>query len=101
MALGNIKDLLLKSLNKTGKQNQILSSIIYKSIINDFLEIKKIDITPFVISIKLNENIIFLKTNKPILNAELINIQDILLKNINSKLSTIWMKIQNIQLIIK
>lgn len=101
MALGNIKDLLLKSLNKTGKQNQILSSIIYKSIISDFLEIKKIDITPFIISIKINENIIFLKTNKPILNAELINMQDILIQNISTKLSSIWIQIQNIQLIIK
>ncbi len=101
MTLGNIKDLLLKSLNKTGKQNQIISSLIYKSIINDFFEIKKIDITPFVISIKLNENIIFIKTNKPIVNAELIHMQDILLKNINSKLSNIWIQIQNLQIIVK
>ena len=50
MQLGNIKDLLLKSLRKTWKQNQIMSSIIYKSIKDDFLENKKIDITPYIIN---------------------------------------------------
>ncbi len=101
MQLNNIKDLLLKSLGKTGKQNQVVSSMIYKSIIHDFLEIKKIDITDFIISIKIEQNIIILKTSKPILNSEILHIEDILLKNINLKLTQIWIHMKDLQLIVK
>ncbi|MDD5770259.1 MAG: hypothetical protein PHE25_04765 [Candidatus Gracilibacteria bacterium] len=98
MQLNNIKSLLLKSLNKTGKADQILSSIIYKSIIGDFLEIKKIDITVYVISVKMRGNVILIKTNKPILNTELLSIENILVKNISSKLNNIGIIIKDIKL---
>lgn len=98
MQLNNIKSLLLKSLNKTWKADQILSSIIYKSIIGDFLEIKKIDITVYVISVKMRWNVILIKTNKPILNTELLSIENILVKNISSKLNNIWIIIKDIKL---
>ncbi len=97
----NIKSLLLKSLNKTWKQDQIISSIIFKSIIDDFLEIKKIDITSYIISIKLKWNIIILKTAKPIINSEILTIEDILLKNITKKLENIWIKIWELKLSLK
>jgi len=101
MQLGNIKDLLLKSLGKTWKQNQVIASIIYKSIKDDFLELKKIDITPYVISIRFRDNIIILKTNKPILNSEIKHIEDIIIKNILQKLENIWIHIKNLELFIK
>jgi hypothetical protein len=101
MQLGNIKDLLLKSLGKTWKQNQVIASIIYKSIKDDFLELKKIDITPYIISIQLRENIIILKTNKPILNSEIKHIEGIIIKNILQKLENIWIHIKNLELFIK
>lgn len=101
MELNNIKKLLLKSLNKTWKQEQIISSIIYKSIIQDFLEIKKIDITSYIISVKIKWNIIFLKTAKPIINTEILTIENILIKNIENKLEKIWLKINDLKLILK
>lgn len=101
MELNNIKDLLLKSLNKTWKQDQIISSIIYNSIIADFLNLKKIDITPYIISIKIKWNIIFLKTSKPIINAEILTIENILIKNIENKLNNIWIKIKELKLTLK
>lgn len=101
MQLGNIKDLLLKSLGKTWKQNQVIASIIYKSIKDDFLELKKIDITSYIISIQVRDNIIILKTNKPILNSEIKHIEDIIIKNILQKLENIWIHMKNLELFIK
>ena len=101
MQLVNIKDLLLKSLGKTWKQNQVIASIIYKSIKDDFLELKKIDITPYIISIQVRDNIIILKTNKPILNSEIKHIEDIIIKNILQKLENIWIHMKNLELFIK
>lgn len=101
MQLGNIKDLLLKSLGKTWKQNQVLSSIIYKSIIHDFLELKKIDISSYIISIQLRENIIILKTNKPILNSEIKHIEGLLIQNIDKKLQKIWIHLKQLELVVK
>ena len=101
MQLGNIKDLLLKSLGKTWKQNQVIASIIYKSIKDDFLELKKIDITPYIISIQVRDHIIIVKTNKPILNSEIKHIEDIIIKNILQKLENIWIHMKNLELFIK
>jgi len=67
----------------------VIASIIYKSIKDDFLELKKIDITPYIISIQVRDNIIILKTNKPILNSEIKHIEDIIIKNILQKLENI------------
>lgn len=101
MELNNIKSLLIKSLNKTWKQDQIISSIVYNSIIKDFFEIKKIDITSYIISIKIRWNIIFLKTWKPIINTEILTIENILIQNIEKKLENIWIKIKELKLTLK
>jgi len=75
MTFTNLKSLLVASLNKTGKQEQIFSSIVWKSIVQDFKETKNIDITPYIISVKINKNIITIKTLKPIINTELIHMK--------------------------
>jgi len=101
MNLNNIKSLLIKSLKKNWKQDQVISSIIYNSIIKDFLKIKKIDITSYIISIKIKWNIIFLKTSKPILNNEILTIESILVENISKKLENIWIKIKELKISFK
>lgn len=101
MTFINLKDLIAKSLNKTTKKDQIISSLIWNSIISDFKEIKKIDITSYIISIKISKNIIILKTQKPIINTEILSIKDILTKNISTKLTDIWIIIKDIELKIK
>jgi len=97
MKLNNIKYLLLKSLNKSWKQEQVIKSIIWNSIINDFKNKKNIDITSYLISIKLMGETIMLKTNKPIINAELLNIEKELIENIITKLNNIWINIKIIK----
>ena len=67
----NIKELLIKSLNKTWKQNQVISSLIKNEII---------------------------KTTKSIINEELVNIKNKLINNISLNLSNKWIIIKNIDL---
>lgn len=98
MTFTNLRSLLVASLNKTWKQEQILSSIIWKSIVEDFQEIKKIDLNPYIVSVKINKNIITVKTLKPIINTELSNIEWQLRENISMRLKKIWVNIVNIQL---
>lgn len=94
----NLKDLLIKSINQTWKQEQVIKSIIWNSIISDFKEIKKIDITPYLISIKILNDTIIIKTTKPILNSELSGLQDILEKNAHKKLNDLWFKYKNLKI---
>ena len=72
------------------KKNLIIKSIIWKTIIDLFLEEKKIDITKYLISITINWNIIKIKTNKPIINAELLIINKKLKEKIIQKLKNLW-----------
>lgn len=92
MQLNNIKDLVLKSLNKTWKQNQILSSIIYNILIKKFKDKKNIDISSYIISVKIKENIISIKTNKPIINQEIKLFENEILEEITQKFKKIWIK---------
>ena len=94
----NLKDLLIKSINQTWKQEQVIKSIIWNSVISDFKEIKKLDITPYLISIKILNDTIIIKTTKPILNSELSSLQDILEKNAHKKLNDLWFKYKNLKI---
>ena len=64
------------ALENSGKQDAVIKSIIWNTIISIFLEIKKIDITPYLISIKINWDTILVKTTKPAINFELNNIKE-------------------------
>lgn len=92
MQLNNIKDLVLKSLNKTWKQNQILSSIIYNVLISKFKDKKNIDISSYIISVKIKEYNISIKTNKPIINQEIKLFENEILEEITQKFKKIWIK---------
>ena len=94
----NLKDLLIKSINQTWKQEQVVKSVIWNSIISDFKEKKHIDLTPYLISIKITNNTVFIKTSKPIINQELVNINDFLEKNVILKLSKLGFKYDKIKI---
>ena len=51
-----------------------------------FQKEKNIDISEFLVSVKISENNIIIRTNKPILNSELILLQDDLKNNLIEKL---------------
>lgn len=93
-----LNTLLIQALNKTWKQDQVKISLATNQIINTFKELKNIDIKKHIISVKLVWNTFIIKTSKPIINQELLNINDTLINNINSSLSKIWITIKNIEL---
>ena len=77
----------------------IIKSIIWKSIIDLFKKEKNIDITKYLISIRLKQNKIFIKTKNPLINSELLSISD-KIKNISDeKLRNIWLKFYDYEII--
>lgn len=78
------------NLHNNKRKEIIIKSIIFKSIIDIFKEEKDIDITSYLISVTLNWKIIKIKTNKPIINTELLMINDKIKEKITNKLRNIW-----------
>ncbi len=87
--------LISEILNKKWLSDTTKKSIIYNTIIEVFLEHKKIDIKSYLISIKEVWNIFLVKTTKPIINTELylLNVE-IKEKSLN-KLNKIGFKFVN------
>lgn len=79
-------------INSTKYKDIIKKTIIWNTIIETFNIEKQIDITPYLISIKLQNNKILIKTNKPIINNELIIIEKKIIINLEDKLKKIWIK---------
>lgn len=94
----NLKDILVKSLNKTWKQETVINSLAWNSLISTFKEIKNIDITHYLISVKIKNDVIFIKTSKPIINSEIDIISDKYLKNITTKLNSIWYSFKELKI---
>lgn len=94
----NLKDILVKSLNKTWKQETVINSLAWNSLISTFKEIKNIDITHYLISVKIKNDVIFIKTSKPIINSEIDIISDKYLENITTKLNSIWYKFKQLKI---
>lgn len=97
MVVNNIKELLLKSLNKSWKQDQVTKSIIWKHIIETYKEQKNIDITPYIISVQLKNSVCIIQTQKPILNTDLMLYENIFQEKILESFQTIGIKINNIE----
>lgn len=94
----NLKDILVKSLNKTWKQETVINSLAWNSLISTFKEIKNIDITHYLISVKIKNDVIFIKTSKPIINSEIDIISDKYLENITTKLNSIWYSFKELKI---
>lgn len=72
------------------KQEVFIKSIMWNSIIDVFKEEKNIDITNYLVSIQLKWKIIFLKTNKPIINTEALILDDKIKNIFSEKIKKIW-----------
>lgn len=94
----NLKDILVQSLNKTWKQESVINSLAWNSLISTFKENKNIDLTPYLISVKIKNDVIFIKTSKPIINSEIDIISDKYLENITTKLNSIWYKFKQLKI---
>lgn len=81
-----------ESINNNKREELIIKSIIWKTVIDEFKKEKSIDITSYLVSIRLKWNIVFIKTNKPIINSEALTINDIIKNSSKQKLKGIWLK---------
>ncbi len=88
-----------KTVNASWRQEAIIKSLTWNSVVEVFKEEKNIDITDYLWSIKLKEKTIFIKATKSILKAEMLLLDDIIKKTIEEKLKKVWVRID--KLIIK
>ena len=88
-------------LTKYWKNKNILISVIFKKI-KDFLDSKKSEkLFSYIQSIKLIDNNIFIKTNKPIINNELKMFEQDLKNVILDVLKNFWIIYKDLKIIFK
>ena len=68
-----------------------MQSIIWNTIIEIFKNKKNIDITKYLVSIKLKGESVLVKTNKPIINTELYFINEEIKEVSKEKLKKLWL----------
>lgn len=90
MLKNNLK--LSESLKKSWREEVIIKSIIWNTLIWEFQEKKEIDITSYLISIRLKKNIVFIKTTKPLINSEILLIEKQVKEKSIKKISRLWLK---------
>ena len=89
---------LAKSIRSSWKAEIIIQSIIWNTIIEIFKSKKNIDITSYLVSIKLKWENILVKTNKPIINTELYNYSEEIKKVSLSKIKKLWLEYKDFEI---
>ena len=84
-----------EAIRRKWKEDVIIKSIIWNSVIDVFNVEKNINITPYLVSIQLKWENILIKTNKPIINSELLLLNEEIKKASKKKLLKIWIKLNN------
>ena len=87
-----------ESLRRKWKEDVIIKSIIWNTIIDIFKVEKNIDITSYLVSIQLKWDNILIKTSKPIINTELLILSNKIKEASKKKLLKIWIKLKNINI---
>lgn len=88
------------SLNNQQKQ-LFLKTIIWNNLIKFFKEKNNIDISDFLISIKISWKNIFIKTLNPLLNSEILLYKSDIFKNIWEKIKNVDENIDDYKIILK
>jgi predicted mannosyl-3-phosphoglycerate phosphatase (HAD superfamily) len=86
------------SIRRKNRETVVIKSIVWKTIIDIFKERKAIDITDYIVSITFRGSVIFVKTHKTTINYELLQIQDIITKETQTKLKKIWIIIKDMEI---
>lgn len=68
------------------KTELFIKTAVWNSLVEIFKEERKLDISKFLISIKISKNNILIKTNKPILNSEMFLLSEKITEKIKIKL---------------
>jgi len=85
---------MVKNMKISNQKNNINETIIKSIIWNNIIELfkleKNIDLTPYLISVTIKWKNILVKTNKPIINTELLTIDDKIKGVLNEKFKKMW-----------
>ena len=79
------------------KEEIIMKSLLWNSVVEIFKQEKNIEITEKLISIKKSGNIFRITTNNPLLNQEFIYLDDKIKEIFYWKLQKIWFNAENIE----
>jgi len=90
--------LISEFLAKTKLSDTIIKSIIYNTIIEIFKNEKNIDLQKYIVSVKLSWKTILVKTNKPLINSELLILDNKIKKNLKEKFERLNFKFENFEL---
>jgi len=91
MDLGN-------SMQHLGNKTTLITSVITKIIKDVFTEEKNIDISPYLSSVGLIENVVLVKTSNPMINAELLLLSDKIEISCKKSLINMWMNIEDMKI---
>ncbi len=74
------------------RKELFIKTAIWNSILNVFKKEKGLDISEYLISVKIKENRITVKTNKPIINSEILLLDKEIKEDFYKKLKNIWIE---------
>lgn len=80
------------------KRELFIKTSMWNSLIEVFKSEKNMDITSYLISIKLNNDILLVKTNKPILNYEFSIYDEKIREVFNWKINRLWINLDDIKI---
>lgn len=86
------------SLRRKWTEEVVIKSIIWNTIIDIFKKEKNVDLSDFLVSIKLKWNSVLIKTSKPIVNLELYNFKEDIEKISSEKIKKVWLKFKDFEL---
>ena len=86
------------SIRKMWNEETIIKSIIWNTIIEIFKSEKNMDITSYLVSIKLMWEAILVKTNKPIINWELYLLNEKIKKASKDKLKKLGLRLKDFEI---
>jgi len=79
----------------------IISSLIFSKLKNFLTEKNKSELFPYISSIKNNNWIVFIKTSKPIVNAELKLFYEEITNIIKEAFATFWIEYKEVKVVFK
>ena len=86
------------SIRKAWNEETIIKSIIWNTVIEIFKSEKNMDITSYLVSIKLMWEAILVKTNKPIINWELYLLNEKIKKASKDKLKKLGLRLKDFEI---
>lgn len=87
--LGQIENILWNRIRHKDLEEQTIKSVLWKTIIDEYKNHKNIDISNYLISISISGSTIFVKTNKPLINKEILLIEEKILESFLWKIKKI------------